>query len=176
MLLAGLQRQPVRRPPVRVAGQPDQPAGELAGEAVADRHEAGVRPAEEQRHTQSLGRPDGQRLTRDEMIAQVARIAAAVTVPVTADIEGGYGPGPSDVAATVDAVIAAGAVGVNIEDSRAPGGPLFAPAEQAARIQAARTAAASAGLPGLCINARTGSTSSRTASKNSSSKASAASA
>jgi len=103
----------------------------------------------------SLGRPDGQRLTRDEMIAQVARIAAAVTVPVTADIEGGYGPGPSDVAATVDAVIAAGAVGVNIEDSRAPGGPLFAPAEQAARIQAARTAAAAAGLPGLYINART---------------------
>jgi 2-methylisocitrate lyase-like PEP mutase family enzyme len=103
----------------------------------------------------SLGRPDGQRLTRDEMAAQVATIAAAVHVPVTADIEGGYGPGPEDVAATVEAVIAAGAVGVNIEDSRAPGGPLFSPAEQAVRLQAARTASASAGLPGLWINART---------------------
>lgn len=103
----------------------------------------------------SLGCPDGQRLTRAEMIEQVARIVAAVTVPVTADIEGGYGPSPQDVAATVEAVIAAGAVGVNIEDSRAPGGPLFGPAEQAARIQAARTASASAGLPGLFINART---------------------
>jgi 2-methylisocitrate lyase-like PEP mutase family enzyme len=103
----------------------------------------------------SLGRSDGQRLTRDEMVAQIARIVAAVAVPVTADVEGGYGPGPDDVAATVEAVIAVGAVGVNIEDSRAPGGPLFGPAEQAARIQAARTVAASAGLPGLFINART---------------------
>jgi 2-methylisocitrate lyase-like PEP mutase family enzyme len=56
---------------------------------------------------------------------------------------------------TVEAVIAAGAVGVNIEDSRASGGPLFDPAEQAARIHAARAAATSAGLPGLFINART---------------------
>jgi 2-methylisocitrate lyase-like PEP mutase family enzyme len=103
----------------------------------------------------SLGRPDGQRLTRAEMVEQVARIAAAVTIPVTADIEGGYGPGSEDVATTVEAVIAAGAVGVNIEDSRAPGGPLFDPAEQAARIQAARTASVSAGLPELFINART---------------------
>jgi 2-methylisocitrate lyase-like PEP mutase family enzyme len=57
----------------------------------------------------SLGRSDGQRLTRAEMIEQVARIVAAVTVPVTADIEGGYGPSPQDVAATVEAVIAVGA-------------------------------------------------------------------
>lgn len=103
----------------------------------------------------SLGRPDGQRLTRAEMIEQVARIAATVTIPVTADIEGGYGPGPEDIATTVEAVIAAGAVGVNLEDSRAPGGPLFDLAEQAARIRAARTASVSAGLPELLINART---------------------
>ena len=103
----------------------------------------------------SLGHADGQRLTRAEMIERVGEIVAAVTIPVTADIEGGYGPGPEDVAATVEAVIAAGAVGVNIEDSRAPGGPLFDPAEQAARIQAARAASVSAGLPELFINART---------------------
>lgn len=103
----------------------------------------------------SLGRCDGQRLTRAEMIERVREIVAAVTIPVTADIEGGYGPRPEDVASTVEAVIAAGAVGVNIEDSRAPGGALFDPAEQAARIQAARAAAVSAGLPQLYINART---------------------
>jgi len=89
------------------------------------------------------------------MIERVRQIAAAITIPVTADIEGGYGPGPEDVAVTVEAVIAAGAVGVNIEDSRAPGGPLFDPAQQAARIQAARAATVTAGLPELFINART---------------------
>ena len=89
------------------------------------------------------------------MTERVRQIVAAVTIPVTADIEGGYGPGPGDVAMTVEAVITAGAAGVNIEDSRAPGDPLFDPAEHAARIQAARAAAASAGLPELFINART---------------------
>jgi 2-methylisocitrate lyase-like PEP mutase family enzyme len=105
--------------------------------------------------TWSLGCSDGQRLTRAQMIKRVREILAAVTIPVTADIEGGYGPGPEDVAMTVEALIAAGAVGVNIEDSHAPGGPLFDPAEQADRIQAARAASASAGLPELFINVRT---------------------
>ncbi len=73
----------------------------------------------------SAGRPDGQGLTRAEMIEQVRRIAAAVDIPVTADVEGGYSPGPEDVGRTVEAVIATGAIGVNIEDSQAPGGPLF---------------------------------------------------
>ena len=103
----------------------------------------------------SLGRPDGQNLSREEAVAAVARIAAAVDLPVTADIEGGYGSDPADVAATVAAVIEAGAVGINLEDSGAPGGGLFDPAAQAARIRAARAAAADAGLPELVINART---------------------
>ncbi|MCK2213677.1 isocitrate lyase/phosphoenolpyruvate mutase family protein [Actinomadura sp. ATCC 31491] len=103
----------------------------------------------------SLGRGDGQRLGRDEMTAAVRRVAATVDVPVTADVEGGYGPAPADVAATVRAVAEAGAVGVNLEDSRAPGGPLFDVAEQAARLRAARDAAAAAGLPALFVNART---------------------
>jgi 2-methylisocitrate lyase-like PEP mutase family enzyme len=102
----------------------------------------------------SLGRRDGQRLTRAEMVERIREIVAAVAIPVTADIEGGYGPDPEDVALTVEAVIAAGAAGVNIEDSRAPGGPLFDPAGQAARIRAGRAAAVSAGLPELFINAR----------------------
>ncbi|ADB30963.1 PEP phosphonomutase [Kribbella flavida DSM 17836] len=103
----------------------------------------------------SLGRPDGQALTRAEMVEQVRRIVAAVDVPVTADIEGGYGPRPDDVAKTITAVVDAGAVGVNLEDSVAPGGPLFPTLDQVARVAAARSAAVEAGLPELLINART---------------------
>ena len=103
----------------------------------------------------SLGCPDGEGLDRDTMAGQVGRIVEAVDVPVTADIEAGYGPAPDDVARTVDAVINAGAVGVNIEDSRAPGGPLFDITEQAARLRAARNAARDSGLEDLVINART---------------------
>ncbi|MEV0292498.1 isocitrate lyase/phosphoenolpyruvate mutase family protein [Nocardia sp. NPDC050710] len=103
----------------------------------------------------ALGRTDGQQLSRAEAIGQVGRIVAAVDVPVTADIEGGYGSAPEDVAATVSAVVAAGAVGVNLEDSTAPGGPLFDRAAQRERLRAARDAAATAGLPELVLNART---------------------
>ncbi|MGY0067830.1 isocitrate lyase/PEP mutase family protein [Streptomyces sp. QTS137] len=103
----------------------------------------------------SLGRGDGEQATRDEMLTAAARIAAAVDVPVTVDVESGYGAAPAEVARTVAAVVAAGAVGINLEDSKAAGGPLFTPEEQAERITAARTAATEAGLPELVINART---------------------
>jgi 2-methylisocitrate lyase-like PEP mutase family enzyme len=103
----------------------------------------------------SLGRPDGQNLTRSEMTGVVARIAAAVELPVTADIEGGYGSDQDAVAATVREVIDAGAVGINLEDSGASGGGLFDRADQAGRLAAARAAATEAGLPELVINART---------------------
>jgi 2-methylisocitrate lyase-like PEP mutase family enzyme len=103
----------------------------------------------------SAGRPDGQGLTREEMAELVRRVVAVTSVPVTADIEGGYGPSAGDVAATVRAVIEAGAVGINLEDSRAPGGPLFDAPAQAERVRAARAAAAGAGLPRLWINVRT---------------------
>jgi 2-methylisocitrate lyase-like PEP mutase family enzyme len=103
----------------------------------------------------SLGRTDGQGMGRQEMADQVRRIAEAVDVPVTADIEGGYGPAPEDVAKTVEAVVSAGAVGVNLEDSGAPGGQLFGAQEQAKRLSAARAAAERAGLPNLVINVRT---------------------
>ena len=102
----------------------------------------------------SLGRTDNQGLTRDEMVDQVRRIAAAVDVPVTADIEGGYGESPEAVAQTVEAVVAAGAVGINLEDSR-PDYSLYSIAEQTARLRAARAAAERAGLPELVINVRT---------------------
>ena len=49
----------------------------------------------------ALGRPDGQVLTRDEMLGAVARMAAVVQVPVTADLEAGYGTSPDAVAETL---------------------------------------------------------------------------
>ncbi|MFD4640795.1 isocitrate lyase/phosphoenolpyruvate mutase family protein [Lentzea sp. NPDC058436] len=97
----------------------------------------------------SLGHPDGQKLPRHEAVEAVRRIAAAVDVPVTADVEGGY----DDLEATVSEVIGAGAVGVNIEDSQSDG-TLFGISEQGERLAAARAAAASAGLPELLVNAR----------------------
>ncbi|MEV3858231.1 isocitrate lyase/phosphoenolpyruvate mutase family protein [Streptomyces sp. NPDC050095] len=95
----------------------------------------------------SLGRPDGDALTRDEAMAAIARIVAAVDVPVTADIEGGYGHDEAAVAETVRQVIAAGVVGVNIEDGARP------PAELAARLATARRTAAAEGVD-LYLNAR----------------------
>lgn len=102
----------------------------------------------------SLGVPDAADLGAERAAAVIERIAAAVTVPVSADIEAGYGPGTDAVLATVTAVVQAGAVGINIED-RLPGQTvLLDPAEQADRLAAARTAASRLGVP-LWINART---------------------
>ena len=104
----------------------------------------------------SLGRRDGEGLTREEMIGVVRRIAATVRIPVTADVEGGYGTGsPGDVAETVRAVIGAGAVGINLEDtSSRDSQSLIRSSAQAERIAAARQAAEAEGVP-LYINART---------------------
>src|SRR3984957_13079991 len=95
----------------------------------------------------SLGEPDGAVHGAESVAAVIARIAATVDVPVSADIEAGY----EDVAATVTAVLQAGAVGINIEDRR-DGSVLYEPAEQADRLAEARAAAHS--IP-LSINART---------------------
>lgn len=101
----------------------------------------------------ALGRPDGEGLTRDEMVAAVRRIVDVVRIPVTADVERGYGTGtPDDAAETVRAIVAAGAVGVNLEDAPGrEGQALFTVAQQAERISAARAAASRAEL---FINAR----------------------
>jgi 2-methylisocitrate lyase-like PEP mutase family enzyme len=96
----------------------------------------------------ALGRSDGEALTRDEALEAVARVVRAVSVPVTADVEAGYG----DVAATVAGVIAAGAVGVNLEDSR--DGKVISTQEQAAQYALARRVARDVGVPEFVINAR----------------------
>jgi 2-methylisocitrate lyase-like PEP mutase family enzyme len=100
------------------------------------------------------GYPDGQQISRDEMMQVIARMAAVVHVPLTADIEAGYGPTIEDVANTIREVIKAGAVGVNLEDSTGIFKPLYSAEEQAQRIAAAREEARRAGLS-LVINART---------------------
>ncbi len=69
----------------------------------------------------ALGYPDGQRISRDEMIDAVRHIAAAVACPVSADMEAGFGDGIDEVLQTVRAVMEAGAVGINIEDSTKKG-------------------------------------------------------
>jgi 2-methylisocitrate lyase-like PEP mutase family enzyme len=103
----------------------------------------------------ALGYPDGQRVTRDEMLAVVAAIARHVRVPVTADLEAGYGLRPEDAAATARGAIEAGAVGFNFEDATDdPAHPLLDVNAQVERIMAARQAAQDAGVP-LVINART---------------------
>jgi len=103
----------------------------------------------------SLGYADGEDISRDEMLAAVARITRVVRVPVTADLEAGYGPGPEDAAATARGAIKAGAVGFNFEDSTGdPSNPLFDVPLQVERIRAARAAADQLGVH-LVINART---------------------
>ena len=103
----------------------------------------------------TLGYPDGQRISRDEMLAVVARIAAAVRVPVTADVESGYGERPEDAARTAKEVIATGAVGMNLEDA-AHGAEhsLIDLPLQLEKIAAVREAAQSSGVP-IVLNART---------------------
>src|SRR5262249_11716724 len=65
----------------------------------------------------SRGYADGERVRRDEMLAAVARIARATRLPVSADLESGYGRSPAEVAETCRRALEAGAVGVNLEDA-----------------------------------------------------------
>lgn len=103
----------------------------------------------------SLGYPDGEKISRDEMLAVVARIAKAVKVPVTADAEGGYGPRPEDAAHTAFAVLEAGAVGINLEDGTGDSSnPLVDLSLQLEKIAAIKEASKKAGIP-LVLNART---------------------
>jgi 2-methylisocitrate lyase-like PEP mutase family enzyme len=103
----------------------------------------------------SLGYPDGQKISREEMMAAVARIVRSVRVPVTADVEAGYGNTPEDAARTAQGVIEAGAVGLNLEDAASdPGTPLVELPLQLEKIRAVREATTSLKVP-LVLNART---------------------
>ena len=103
----------------------------------------------------SLGYPDGQKITREEMLARVGRIARAVKVPVTADVESGYGNRPEDAGRTAREVIEAGAVGMNLEDVREGQAlPLAELSLQVEKIRAVKEAALKTGVL-LVLNART---------------------
>ena len=103
----------------------------------------------------ALGYPDGEKIGRQTMLEAVRRIASGVSVPVTADMVAGFGPTPADAAETVRGVIAAGAVGLNMEDSTGdPHNPLVEISFHVDKIRAAREAAMAAAVP-IVINART---------------------
>ncbi len=93
----------------------------------------------------SRGYEDGENIPVDEMIAEVGRIAAATHLPVSADLEGGYG----NAAETVRKAIGVGIVGANIEDQMKP------LAEAVAQVEAIMKAAAEEGVPDFVLNART---------------------
>lgn len=98
----------------------------------------------------SCGVPDGEALDRDTMLEYVARIVAAVGVPVTADLEAGYGDTSDDVGRTVALAVEIGAVGANLEDAGTSG--LFDINEAVDRLAAARATAPSGTF---VLNART---------------------
>lgn len=100
----------------------------------------------------SLGYPDGEQAPLAEVVAAVARIARVTSLPLSVDFEAGYGASPDEVAASVRAVIDAGAVGINVEDG-VRHETLRSVDDAARRIAAAREAARVAGVP-IVINAR----------------------
>src|ERR1700730_16434734 len=103
----------------------------------------------------SLGYADGEQAPWSEIVAATARIVRVAQVPVTADIEAGYGETPDAVMVSVAEIIQAGAVGVNLEDGTLRGAvPIRSVADAAERIRAAREAARAAAVP-IVINART---------------------
>ena len=101
----------------------------------------------------ALGYADGERISRGEMLAVVRRIAQAVRIPVTADVEAGYGATAEAAAETARGVIAAGAIGLNLEDATDEGS-LLDLTLQVERVRAVREAGAAARVP-LVVNART---------------------
>ena len=103
----------------------------------------------------SPGYPDGQRISREEMIARVARIVRAVKVPVSADIEAGYGMRAEDAARTTRELIEAGAIGMNLEDaSDRRDQPLLSLELAVEKIKAVRETGAQLHAP-IVLNART---------------------
>jgi 2-methylisocitrate lyase-like PEP mutase family enzyme len=100
----------------------------------------------------SIGRADNEGMTFDELLTRVAQITDAVEVPVSVDIESGYGEAPTRL---IEGLLEVGAVGLNIEDTvHADGGRLRSSADHAELVGALRKAADDAGVH-VVVNART---------------------
>lgn len=102
----------------------------------------------------SLGYPDSQNISRDQMLEVVRRIATSVRVPVTADMEAGYSNTPTGLYDTAKALIASGAVGLNLEDSLDDESHLIDLPLQLDKIRALKQAGEELNVP-LVVNART---------------------
>ncbi len=100
----------------------------------------------------ALGSGDGEKLSLEQVFAAIGPIIASVDVPVSVDLESGYGHPPEDL---VEGLVAVGAAGLNIEDTvHSEGGRLRAPEEHAEYVAGLRRAADAAGVP-LVVNGRT---------------------
>jgi 2-methylisocitrate lyase-like PEP mutase family enzyme len=103
----------------------------------------------------ALGYPDGQLVTLEQMLSMVAPIVAAVDLPVTADMEAGYGDSPDDAAATARGLVEVGGVGLNLEDTADVGDEPLLPIDAfVAKIAAVKATGDATGVP-LVLNART---------------------
>lgn len=102
----------------------------------------------------AFGFADGEKIPRELALQNIRRIVETVDLPVTMDLEGGYGVAPDTVAETVRMAIEAGAVGFNFEDQIVGGAGLHDVAVQVKRIEAAVAAVKASGVPAF-INART---------------------
>ena len=100
----------------------------------------------------SIGKPDGEGMRFDDLVTRVAQITAAVEVPISVDIESGYGESASRL---IDGLLSAGAVGLNIEDTvHSEGGRIRSDEDHAALVGALRKASDAAGVH-VVLNART---------------------
>jgi 2-methylisocitrate lyase-like PEP mutase family enzyme len=102
----------------------------------------------------SLGYPDGQTIPKKEFFSAIAKIARALSLPLSADIVAGFGSTPKQVVSTVRSVIKAGAIGVNIEDFEHSTKKLFSLESQVMKLQAVKKLGRSMGMP-FVLNGRT---------------------
>ncbi len=102
----------------------------------------------------SLGYPDGEVISKQELVSAVRRIAKSLSVPLSADLVAGFGDTPQEVVATVKNVIKAGAIGINIEDFVHDRKKLYRVDKQVEKLKAIRRLGEHLRIP-LVINART---------------------
>jgi len=100
----------------------------------------------------SVGKEDGEVMTFDDVVTRVAQITGAVDVPISVDIESGYGESPTRL---IEGLLQAGAVGLNIEDTVHKDGKRLRSATEHAELVGALRAAADASGVHVVVNART---------------------